>query len=47
MHVDRDINTVRNILAAGQELANVEELPLLVQQRRISKFVPMKEAQRL
>ncbi|MGD0329372.1 MAG: transposase [Nitrososphaeria archaeon] len=41
--LDRDVNAARNILAAGLEQARVEELPLLVQRRRISKFVPVKQ----
>ncbi len=41
--LDRDVNAARNILAAGLEQAHVEELPLLVQRRRISKFVPVKQ----
>ena len=36
--LDRDVNAARNILQAGQELARVEAVPLLVQRRRISKF---------
>ncbi len=40
--MDRDVNAARNILKLGQELARVEERPLLVQRRRISKFVPVK-----
>ncbi len=41
--LDRDVNAARNILTAGLEQARVEEQPLLVQRRRISKFVPMKQ----
>jgi putative transposase len=41
--LDRDVNAARNILAAGLEQARVEERPLLVQRRRISKFVPVKQ----
>ena len=41
--MDRDVNAARNILKLGQELAIVEERPLLVQRRRISKFVPVKQ----
>lgn len=41
--LDRDVNAARNILAAGLERAHAEELPLLVQRRRISKFVPVKQ----
>ncbi len=41
--LDRDVNAARNILAAGLEQARVEDLPLLVQRRRISKFVPVKQ----
>jgi putative transposase len=41
--VDRDVNAARNILKAGLEQARVEEWPLLVQRRRTSKFVPMKQ----
>jgi len=41
--MDRDVNAARNILKLGQELARVEERPLLVQRRRISKFVPVKQ----
>ncbi len=41
--LDRDVNAARNILAAGLEQARVEELPLLVQRMRISKFVPVKQ----
>jgi putative transposase len=38
LELDRDVNAARNILQAGQELARVEEKPLLIQRRRISKF---------
>ena len=41
--MDRDVNAARNILKLGQELACVKERPLLVQRRRISKFVPVKQ----
>jgi len=41
--MDRDVNAARNILKLGQELARVEERPLLVRRRRISKFVPVKQ----
>ncbi len=41
--VDRDVNAARNILKAGLERARVEERPLLVQRRRISKFAPVKQ----
>ncbi len=41
--VDRDVNAARNILERGLEQAPVEERPLLVQRRRISKFAPMKQ----
>jgi putative transposase len=41
--LDRDVNAARNILEAGLELARAEEQPLLVQRRRISKFVPVKQ----
>jgi putative transposase len=41
--LDRDVNAARNILVAGLEQARAEELPLLVQRRRISKFVPVKQ----
>jgi len=41
--VDRDVNAARNILKAGLEQARVEEQPLPVQRRRISKLVPMKQ----
>ncbi|MDG6900954.1 MAG: hypothetical protein JRM80_03230 [Nitrososphaerota archaeon] len=39
--LDRDASAARNILAAGLEQARVEELPLLVQRRRITKSVPV------
>ena len=41
--MDRDVNAARNILKLGQELARVEERPLLVQRRRVSKFAPMNQ----
>ncbi len=41
--LDRDVNAARNILKLGLERAPVEEQPLLVQRRRISKFAPMKQ----
>ncbi len=41
--LDRDVNAARNILAAGLERARAEGQPLLVQRRRISKFVPAKQ----
>jgi putative transposase len=41
--IDRDVNAARNVLAAGLERARAEGSPLLVQRRRISKFVPMKQ----
>jgi putative transposase len=41
--LDRDVNAARNILKAGLEQARVEEQPLLVQRRRISKFAPVKQ----
>ncbi len=41
--MDRDGNAARNILKAGLERACVEEQPLLVQRRRISKFAPVKQ----
>lgn len=41
--IDRDVNAARNILKAGLEQARVEERPLLVRRRRISKFAPMKQ----
>jgi putative transposase len=43
---DRDVNAARNILKAGLEQAHVEERPLLVQRRRISKFAPVKQEAR-
>ncbi|MDA4116356.1 MAG: transposase [Thaumarchaeota archaeon] len=44
--IDRDVNAAQNILKAGLEQARVEESPLLVQRRRISKFAPMKREAR-
>lgn len=41
--LDRDVNAARNVLKAGLEQARVEEQPLLVQRRRISKFAPVKQ----
>jgi transposase len=41
--LDRDVNAARNILKAGLEQARVEERPLLVQRKRISKFAPVKQ----
>jgi len=41
--LDRDVNAACNILAAGLEQARVEEQPLLVQRRQISKFAPVKQ----
>ncbi|MCS4539337.1 MAG: transposase, partial [Thaumarchaeota archaeon] len=41
--LDRDVNAARNILERGLEWARVEERPLLVQRRRISKFAPVKQ----
>lgn len=43
--LDRDVNAARNTLALGLEQARVEELPLLIHQRRrrISKLVPVKQ----
>ncbi len=41
--IDRDVNAARNILKLGLEQARVEEQPLLVQRRRISKFAPLKQ----
>ena len=41
--IDRDVNAARSILKRGLERAPVEERPLLVQRRRISKFAPMKQ----
>ncbi len=41
--MDRDVNAARNILKAGLERALVEEQPLLIQRRRISKFAPVKQ----
>ena len=44
--MDRDVNAARNILKTGLEQACVEERPLLVQRRRISKFAPVKQEAR-
>ncbi|MBI3022177.1 MAG: IS200/IS605 family element transposase accessory protein TnpB [Thaumarchaeota archaeon] len=41
--LDRDVNAARNILKLGLERARMEEQPLLVQRRRISKFAPVKQ----
>ncbi|MDV3244144.1 MAG: transposase [Nitrososphaerales archaeon] len=41
--MDRDVNAAMNILKAGLDRARVEERPLLVQRRRISKFAPVKQ----
>ncbi|MDG6919926.1 MAG: transposase [Nitrososphaerota archaeon] len=42
--LDRDVNAARNISATGLGQARAEGQPLLVQRRRISKFVPVKQA---
>lgn len=41
--MDRDVNAARNILKLGQELTRVEERPLLIQRRRVSKFALVKQ----
>ena len=41
--LDRDVNAARNVLKRGLERALVEEQPLLVQRRVISRFAPVKQ----